>query len=186
MTNNSKNRRLFFALWPDDQIRHQIVENFSQLPHAMHGRVVQTHNLHMTLHFVGLVTEDIKECMHAVAETIGAYSFVCNLDCYGYFPHAKIFWMGCKDMPDELIQLHHQLGTTLENCGYGTEARSFTPHVTLMKKYAQAESLNADFSIEWPVDEFALIESLRDKHGVYYQPIEKYPLSSDKTGKSSL
>ena len=102
-----KTRRLFFALWPDDQIRSQIVENYiSRIRKAKHGRVIQPHNLHITLHFVGSVTEDIKECMHEAATTIRADRFVCNLDCYGYFPRAKIFWMGCKETPNELIPLH--------------------------------------------------------------------------------
>ena len=180
-----KTRRLFFALWPDDQVRSQIVENFSRIRQAKHGRVIQPHNLHITLHFVGSVTEDIKECMHVAATTIRADSFVCNLDCYGFFPRAKIFWMGCKEMPNELIQLHRKLGTVLKNCGYPAEERSFTPHITLMRKCEQEEPLDADFSLEWPVDEFALVESRSDKHGVNYQLIEKYPLS-DKLGKSSL
>ena len=185
MTNNVKARRLFFALLPNDQVRSQIVENFSRIRQAKHGRVIQPHNLHITLHFVGSVTEDIKECMHVAATTIRADRFVFNLDCYGYFPRAKIFWMGCQETPDELTRLHKKLEAALENCGYRGEARSFTPHITLMRKCEQEEPLDADFSLEWPVDEFALVESRSDKHGVNYQLVEKYPLS-DKLGKSSL
>ena len=141
---------------------------------------MQPHNLHMTLHFVGSVTEDIKECMRMAATSIRADSFVCNLDCYGYFPRAKIFWMGCQDTPIELIHLHHELGTALKNCGYRDDKRVFTPHLTLMRKCVEAESLEAGFSIAWPVDEFALVETRSDKHGVNYQLIEKYPFSPDK------
>ena len=114
--------------------------------------------------------------MHASATTIRADRFVCNLDCYGYFPRAKIFWMGCKETPNELIQLHRKLGTALENCAYRAEDRSFTPHLTLMRKCEQAELIQAEFSIKWPVDKFALLESHSGRHGVNYRLIETYPL----------
>jgi 2'-5' RNA ligase len=118
--------------------------------------------------------------MRMAATSIRADSFVCNLNCYGYFPRAKIFWMGCQDTPVELIHLRDKLGATLENCGYHTDKRIFTPHITLMRKCVEAEHLQANCSLQWPIGEFALVESRSDMHGVNYQLIEKYPFSADK------
>ena len=89
--------------------------------------------------------------------------------------------MGCQNVSVELTQLHHKLAVALESCGYQSEKRVFSPHVTLMRKYAGplnnqiAEQI--DFSIPWRVEEFVLIESITYKEGVNYQVIEKYPLS---------
>jgi 2'-5' RNA ligase len=180
MDKHPKKRRLFFSLWPDEQTRHLIAETFSQLPQAKKGREMQLHNLHMTLYFIGSTTDDIKECLHTAAQTIHADSFALNLDHFGYFPRAKIFWMGCHESPHELIQLHDDLTAAIENCGYRPEKNVFIPHVTLMKKYVKPMSVQIDFSIQWPVDDFALVESRSDNNGVKYRVIEKYSLSRDK------
>jgi RNA 2',3'-cyclic 3'-phosphodiesterase len=176
-----KTRRLFFALWPSAQVRHSIVETFSQFPRPIKGRIMQPHNLHVTLHFIGSVTGDVKDCMHTAAQTIRSNSFECDLDRFGSFRRARILWMGCQNVSVELTQLHHKLAVALENCGYQSEKRVFSPHVTLMRKYVTplsnqiAEQI--DFSIPWRVEEFVLIESITYKEGVNYQVIEKYPLS---------
>ena len=176
-----KTRRLFFALWPTDQVRHSIVETFSQLPLSDKGLIMQPCNLHVTLHFVGSVTEQVKDCMHTAAQTIYSEPFECNLDRFGSFRRARIFWMGCNNVSVELKQLHHKLAVALENCGYQAEKRTFSPHVTLKRKvvspagHTEADQIN--FSIPWLVNEFVLVESHSDKQGVNYQVIEKYPLS---------
>ncbi|MFV9616441.1 MAG: RNA 2',3'-cyclic phosphodiesterase [Gammaproteobacteria bacterium] len=176
-----KTRRLFFAIWPTDQVRHSIVETFSQFPQPVKGRIMQPHNLHVTLHFVGSVTNEMKDCMHTAAQTISSEPFECHLDLFGSFRRAKILWMGCQNVSVELTQLHQKLAVALESCGYQSENRPFTPHLTLMRKY-QGHLSNLivdqiDFSIPWSVNEFVLVESHTDKQGVIYQVIEKYPLS---------
>ncbi len=180
-----KSRRLFFALWPTDQLRHAIVKTFSQLSQSVEGRIMQPHNLHVTLHFVGSVTNEIKDCMHTAAQTISSDPFECELDRFGSFRKARILWMGCQNVPVELRQLHNKLGVALENCGYQTEKRIFSPHVTLKRKcvspltnqITRQIADQIDFSIPWLVNEFVLVESLSGKQGVNYQVIEKYPLS---------
>lgn len=177
MNNTLKTRRLFFALWPSDQVRQSIVETFSGISPQMNGRVIQPHNLHITLHFIGQVTEDIKDCMHDAALSINSKSFELDLDCFGHFRRAKIFWLGCQKPPHGASQLHNKLGLALGNCGYQSEIRAFTPHITLMRKCIKPALTSDDFSILWPVNEFVLVESIPDMHGVKYQVIEKYSLS---------
>ena len=180
-----KTHRLFFALWPKDKVRHSIVKTFAQLPQKGKARIMQPRNLHVTLHFIGSVTEDDKDCMHKAAQTIHCDSFECNLDRFGSFRRARILWMGCQAVPGEIIQLHNKLAVALERCGYQSENRVFSPHLTLMRKYMsppgnQTDSQivdQIDLSIPWSVNEFVLVESHTDKRGVIYQVIEKYPLS---------
>ena len=177
MKNSIKTHRLFFALWPTDQVRLSILEKHSQLPKQVKGRFMQPCNLHATLHYVGQVTESIKDCMHAAAQSVSTEVFQLNLDCFGYFPKAKIFWMGCRELPVELTQLYNKLGVAIENCGYQQEKRAYAPHVTLMRKCVNPAADQIDFSIPWFIDEFVLVESITYKEGVSYQVIEKYSLS---------
>jgi len=177
MGSHIKTCRLFFALWPSDQVRRSISDVLSSLPAKINGRAVQAHNLHETLHFVGQVTESTKDCMHAAAQSINAEAFQLNLDRFGHFSKAKIFWLGTQDTPVQLTRLHKELGIAIAECGFNIEKRPFTPHITLSRKCRQVETAQIEFSIPWQVEEFVLVESITYQEGVNYQVIEKYPLS---------
>jgi 2'-5' RNA ligase len=177
MNNPRKTLRLFFALWPTTKVRQSIVETFSRLPRQIKGRVIRPQNLHVTLHFVGQVTEPSKDCIHAAAQSVNAQTFQLNLDCFGHFPKAKIFWMGPQNVPAQLVHLHQKLGDAIADCGFKSETRPFSPHVTLMRKCSKPGIAQSDFSLPWRVEEFVLVESITCKEGVNYQVIEKYPLS---------
>lgn len=176
MSNHIKTHRLFFALWPSDEVRQAIVEALSRLPAQLDGRVMQTQNLHATLHYVGQVTESTKDCMHTAAQSVKAEAFQLNLDRLGLFPKAKIFWMGAQSTPEQLLQLHKKLGLALEDCGFVTDERAFSPHLTLLRKCRGPVPENINFSIPWRVEEFVLVESITYKEGVKYQVLERYSL----------
>ena len=174
--NNIKTHRLFFALWPSDQVRQAILNVLSSLPAQLNGRVMQTQNLHATLHYVGQVTDSTKDCMHAAAQSVKAEGFQLNLDRFGLFPKAKIFWMGVQNTPDQLMQLHNKLGIALEDCGFIVDTRAYAPHLTLLRKCRGPVPENMNFSIPWRVEEFVLVESITYKEGVKYQVLERYSL----------
>ncbi len=177
MENREKTCRLFFALWPSNQVRQSIVELFNSLPRQKSGRIMRPHNLHETLHFVGQVTESTRDCMHAAAQSVKAEGFQYNLDLIGLFPRAKILWMGTRNPPEQLLQLHKKLGIVIEGCGFNREKRAYTPHITLLRKYTGPLPEQTDFSIPWQVEEFVLVESVTSEQGVNYRVIEKYPLA---------
>jgi 2'-5' RNA ligase len=177
MHNIQKTSRLFFALWPSDETRQSIVKTFSSLSLKTKGRATQTGNLHLTLHFVGQVTVDVKDCMHVAAQTVDFPAFEFKLDRLGYFPRPKVLWMGAQESSVELAQLHKKLGMAIATCGYRLEARAYAPHLTLMRKCSKPDFRPVDFSVPWQVKEFVLVESINIEHGVQYQVVEKYPLS---------
>ena len=174
--NNIKTHRLFFALWPSDQVRQAILNVLSSLPAQLNGRVMQTQNLHATLHYVGQVTDSTKDCMHAAAQSVKAEGFQLNLDRLGLFPKAKIFWMGVQNTPDQLMQLHNKLGIALEDCGFIVDKRAYALHLTLLRKCRGPVPAETGFSIPWCVEEFVLVESITYQEGVKYQVLERYSL----------
>ena len=176
MNTRIKTHRLFFALWPTEEVRQSIVEIFSRPPRQIKGRIIRPQNLHATLHFVGQVTESTKDCMHAAAQSVKAEGFQMNLDRLGLFPKAKIFWMGAQNTPEQLMQLHMKLGTALEEWSSVPDARACSPHLTLLRKCRGPVPENINFSIPWCVEEFVLVESITYKEGVKYQVLERYSL----------
>jgi RNA 2',3'-cyclic 3'-phosphodiesterase len=177
MSTSTRMRRLFFALWPGDQVRQSIIETFSTVSVPENSRVAQPENLHITLHFVGQVSPEEKGCLHNAANSINHKPFLINLDRLGYFNKAKICWLGCNGLPIELTQLHHDLGASLARCDYKSESREYKPHVTLIRKCMAPVNTTKDFIIPWLVDEFVLVESISGPGGVNYKVIEKYPLA---------
>jgi len=177
MSNHVKTHRLFFALWPSEQVKQSIIDVLSSLPPQVNGRVMQTQNLHATLHYVGQVTESTKDCMHSAAQSVKAEGFQLNLDRLGLFPKAKIFWMGAQNTTDQLMQLHKKLGIALEGCGFVVDKRAYAPHLTLLRKCRGPVPAEIEFSIPWRVEEFVLVESITYQEGVKYQVLEKYPLT---------
>ena len=171
-----KSHRLFFALWPSGQVRRSIVDTAAPLISQFEGRIIQPQNLHITLRFIGQVTEETKRCMHTAAQSVSGKPFDLKLDHLGYFKRAKILWIGPRQLPDELVRLHQDLGEALSPCGYKSETRQYNPHVSLMRKCARPESVKHELTIPWSADEFVLVESVQTESGVEYRVIEHYPL----------
>ncbi len=175
--NNDKIQRIFFALWPDDATRKRIVESFKQLPiDKEQGSIVNFDNLHITLHFIGNVNQQKRDCLHSVAQTVKADSFNLELDHYSYFYKPKILWMGLKQTPEALETLHKTLGRSLAECDFRMEHRPYVPHMTLVRKLAKPEEFKEIKSVFWEVKEFVLVESISIAGRVRYEVRERYGL----------
>ena len=175
--NTEKKHRIFFALWPDDVTRNQIVESFKQLSiDKKQSRIVSFDNLHITLHFIGNVNQQKMDCLHSAAQTVNADSFNLELDHYGYFNKPKVLWMGLKQTPQALETLHKTLGASLAECEFEVERRPYAPHMTLMRKFPKPEAFEKTQPIGWQVREFVLVESLSIEGGVRYEVRERYAL----------
>ena len=171
----ANSRRVFFALWPDDEVREKIVEAFKLSPQSkLKGRIMRPENLHITLHFIGNVSEEKLDCLDQAAQTIKVEPFEFALDQYGHFYKAKIFWMGCFEIPQRLKKLHEILGEALSNCDYKIDQRPFAPHITLMRKLIKPGEIENFNSINWKVKNFVLVESVTVEGVIRYEVIKKY------------
>jgi len=173
-----KKRRLFFALWPSAKVRQSIVDTAGPLLHEMDARIIAPENFHITLHFIGSVTDAEKDCLHQAARKVIFQPFDLSLDCFGFFDKAKVFWMGMQVAPAELSCLHENLGEALSACDYQPDSRPYSPHVSLLRKAGKISVEYQPFSINWHVDEFVLVESVSTTGGVDYRVIEKYSLQN--------
>lgn len=169
--------RIFFALWPTDEVRQNIVKLFKQSPYyQLPGRILPDSNLHLTLHFVGNVSVEKMQCLHNQAKHVIAEPFNIKLNHYGYFQRPKIIWMGLEKVDTNLLSLHTNLASNLKPCGYNAEQRAFNPHLSLIRKVPQPDGLERFTAIYWQVNEFVLVESVSTEAGVQYKVIQHYPL----------
>ncbi len=170
MNDEQRKRRLFLALWPDDQTRARL----AQLASECSPRPVATANLHMTLHFLGACTAEQQQCYSQAVSGIGFEQFEINMNYLGGSRRSQIQWLGSSEPPPVLLDLVERLGQALTTCGYQVEKRLFVPHVTLsrhVKKPIMKAGLPA---ISWVVREFVLVESVATENGVHYVVLARW------------
>jgi RNA 2',3'-cyclic 3'-phosphodiesterase len=169
--------RLFFALWPPNFVRQKILQRLREIK-GLHnqGRVVNPDNLHLTLHFLGNIDNERIDCFNQQAKTVTLKPFELQINKTGYFKKPKVFWIGSEVIPDRLLQLYHDLGASLNHCGYTPEARKYHPHMTVARKMTKPIAEQSIEPINWTVDEFVLVKSVTHPNGVEYQVRDTFGL----------
>ena len=171
-----KDIRLFFALWPVDALRARLHRASNTIAVERPARRVPHRNLHLTLHFIGNVFFEQMDCLRQQARLVKADAFEFDIDCQGYFRKPRVAWLGCRQIPGALRELHVQLGQCLQLCDYQPEARHYNPHVTVARKIGAIAESGRFTPIIWKVEDFSLIEVCQIENGVQYRVLETFPL----------
>ncbi len=170
-----KHRPLFFALWPDEEVRRQLQQLLSQPPFAkVEGRAVDAENFHITLRYLGVLSSPQRLCAERVADAVGFESFRLVLDRVGYWRSPRVAWLGPSKTPVALRQLATRLEQGVVACGLEPEERAFQPHLTCLRK-ARPWPRDIDFpAITWQVDHFVLARSAVVREGVRYDVLRSW------------
>jgi 2'-5' RNA ligase len=154
--------RSFLAFELPSEIRGQIEKISRELEQSsLPVRWVKTQNIHLTMIFLGSVSEDtiddIKEKCGAVAERFSAIKI--RLNGIGVFPNwrrPRVFWIGLDGEIESLSNLRNELQVELKALGFKPEKRPFRPHLTLGRFKS---SLERDEELKWILDRFHDINS---------------------------
>lgn len=160
--------RLFFALWPDDETRdqlYQVASQFSDEP----VRLVDKSNLHMTLAFLGEVSEHVQKEVTRDAASIKAKPFTLTLTRVGWWEKPRIAWLGPEQLPPPLLELVETIAAILKPHGIKPDKRRYKPHVTIARKVKQNIVADNRFSINWTINRFALVISEHGNNGIQYR-----------------
>ena len=176
MTEDDRHQRVFFALWPDADLRASIHKLVQDVSGVSEGRPMTQRNLHITLAFIGVVDLATRLCLEQAADRLSVPGFELSLKRLGYWSRSKIIWLGPAEMPEALQYLADALNQALKPCGYCPESRPFHPHVTLLRKTKRAIRQKEIPPLSWRVDRFVLLESCRTHHGAAYQVLREWAL----------
>lgn len=174
-------QRLFFALWPSEEVRSGLTEVMASL-HGRRAKPVPAENLHITLLFLGSVTAQTRICAEKIAEGIAGQPFELSLDQIGFWPQSGILWLGAREWPESLAALVRDLHLGIAGCGIDLDARPFKPHVTLMRKALVVGRERPLVAVAWRADDFALVESKTTPDGSHYQVLTSWRLGADSCG----
>jgi RNA 2',3'-cyclic 3'-phosphodiesterase len=168
-------RRLFFALWPDDETRAALAALARERFHRQ-ARRVPADNLHITLAFPGNVTARVQACLEEAAGRLAGPPFELSVDRLGYWSGPRILWAAPSQTPPELWSLVTSLRAVLAGCGLAPEERPYQAHVTLARKASQVLTVTRTAAIPWSIRQFCLVESASEPAGVRYRLLRIWPL----------
>jgi 2'-5' RNA ligase len=194
-------RRLFFALWPDEEQRAVLAHATRKAVRSSGGRPVPEQSLHVTLAFMGSVPEARLAGLQAIARRIAQPAaaqaaapqeapILVSFDRLLHWARPRILCVLASEAPVDprgggpprateltaATALAESLKRETSAAGFTPDLKPFHAHVTVARKVAHARPAEPLPPIEWRFDTFALVESRTDPGGPVYSVIESYLL----------
>ncbi len=166
--NEPDTQRLFVALWPNHEVRNQLLDIQTEFELSRLGRLVPADKLHITLQFLGDVeVAEIEPTKQYVNDLLFS-PFSIEFDRVGSWPRNEVAWVGsqipCQQLDDLVAAVRGGLTDG------SREARRFVPHITLARKVRR--KLHQPIRpLCWPVDRVDLVRSVLDSQGSQYESI---------------
>lgn len=171
-------RRVFFALWPREKTRRELLRATRAAVRRSGGRGAPPGNLHITLAFLGPLTEAELEQVFEIPP-IPSPEFRIELDRLGYWRGSRVLWLGPTRQPAALLNLERRLWDALVAAGFERERRRYRAHVTLARKARRVEQpINP---VVWPVSELALVQSSPGARHSVYEVLRVWGLTDSPT-----
>lgn len=175
-TTTGDTARLFFAAWPPRAVQETLHEIAQQARRECGGRAVAQGNIHATLAFLGNVSRERLATIETVAgQTRGSRSDLA-IDRLEYWRHNRILWAGVGRCPEPLRELAARLAAGLRLSGFVLDERPYVLHVTLLRNARRAPPATTISPVSWPIEDFALIESVPRGGARVYEVLRRWPL----------
>lgn len=171
-------RRLFFALPLSDALQQAAVAWRATAFPPEAGRPIAAANLHLTLAFLGDVSDRKAEALAALAGNIVQPRFTLTLDDLGHWPRPGVVWLGTRRAPRGLLQLAALLRAQAARNGCPQSAQPFHPHITLLRGAVHPVAL-PPATPGWTLEatHFCLYESRTERGRTRYQALQSWPLA---------
>ena len=177
--------RAFLSIDIENQaLLPQISETQSKLDNNLAKmKLVEIENIHFTLRFLGDTSltriDEIKSCL----SKIKIEPFEIMVYGVGAFPtkrKPRVIWIGTTQNADRICNLKMEIDTHLEELGYQSEKKKFTPHATIARvryiKDAEKLANNLDGLANQPigtmfVSKFNMKKSTLTSSGSIYETL---------------
>ena len=173
--------RLFVGIGFPPELKLRLSLLCSGVPGA---KWVDPGNFHVTLRFIGEISEDLAADIDDALSRLRARRFTLQMAGTGVFgDKPRSLWAGIERSP-ELVGLRDKIEQALIRVGLPPEPRKFSPHVTLARlrdppldKLRDFLTTHARFRADpLAVEAFSLIASFQTKAGSVYEDQADYPL----------
>jgi RNA 2',3'-cyclic 3'-phosphodiesterase len=179
--------RVFIALDIPEEIRARMTEYMERARQlAVDARWARIEGLHVTLKFIGEVSETHVQEMKTALARVKAEPFSVAFTGVGFFPSAKgarVFWISVNG-GEALTRLAASIDAELEKIGFAREEKAYHPHLTLARASShplrELQPLLNDSPPQFgtmTAREFFLYQSQPQRGGSRYTKLEKFSLS---------
>lgn len=190
--------RSFLAIELSEGLKQALAALQKQLDLPQYDvRWVSARNVHLTLRFLGEITDEgvEKASQAATAATEKGSPFPILLRGTGAFPSLRsprVVWVGI-DLSEPLLQLEKALSRELKKAHFQSPDKPFRPHLTLGRVKSQRGKGDLRMQLEknqgitlgrMDVDHFALIKSDLRPSGPVYTPLVQFFLTESGTGSA--
>lgn len=175
--------RLFTAIDIPESIRRKIA--WLKLPNASEAKLTSPDDLHMTLQFIGEVSDEICDQIQVRLRSVIATPLVHELSGVGIFANAdrpEILWAGIEPSP-ELTSLRNAIGDVLNSLEIKLDEREFNPHITVARlnhsspaTAAEFLQCNSAFHAKFTATCFSLYRVAPKGIEPHYRVVEEYSL----------
>jgi len=172
MPEKEARRRIFFALWPDAETRRALVRATRSVVRRSGGRATPPDNLHVTLAFLGPVTEALLERVRRVPPLLSPH-FELIFDRLGFWRGSRALWVSPRRVPQALVALEANVWEGLVEAGFERERRPYQPHITMARKAKGVD--DGVLAVSWLVSELALVESKPGGRHPVYDTLHVWP-----------
>lgn len=177
--------RTFIALEFPENVRAEIFHAFEGLKKSgsCYGNFVEKENLHMTLSFLGEISEEKSEAIKKILSEIDFQKFPIEIGKVGFFPnehHIKVIWL--EVVSSEIANLKKEIEMQLSKEGFSFTDSEFIPHLTVArikgikaksKFFEEIEKIKVP-KIFFIAEDFAFMKSILKGKSPEYKVIEKY------------
>ena len=149
------------------------------------ARWVPPDNLHITLWFIGEVSDDrTAGIIDAVNAPFATRTFELELRGAGVFPpHGppRVLWIGVAEGQHSMIALYNELAARLQPLGFQPERRAYSAHLTIARIKAwphrakRLEGVVADAG-RCRISAVTVFRSRLSPKGASYEPLLRVPL----------
>jgi RNA 2',3'-cyclic 3'-phosphodiesterase len=176
MDSTGKTHRLFFALWPSDELREQIGRAVMPALEGRPARPVRPANLHITLAFLGSITADRFPAVLDAGDQIDGEPFDLTIDHLESWRAAHVACLTLSPLPPALTTLVERLRFSLLPRQVEADQKPFRAHVTVARDWRERRLDERIGPFIWRVQEFVLVESRPGRAGSEYQIVRTWPL----------
>ena len=149
--------RLFFALWPDDNVRLALASQRLQIAQITGGRPTMPVTLHITMVYAGDISPARVPEIKMLQSRIRVPAFDFRIDVAGCFEAARVAWLASDTPPDGLFKLQQGLQTAMQGAGFEVDRRKFRPHITVARDVTTIFEPHPIAPLMWRVDNFCLV-----------------------------
>lgn len=177
--------RIFLAIEPSEHVRAKIFHESETLQQKnfFKGKFVDKKNLHLTLKFLGEISEEKLWEIEKKLKEVKFKEFECEIGETGFFDseeRIRVIWVGL--VSDKLKELEKEISEKLAE--FPKDYKEFNSHISLarVKEVINKEGLVEQIkkmnfkNLKFEVNEFLLMKSELTEFGPIYRVIERFKL----------